>query len=161
MHRYDVARITGPIIKQLRKSRKLTQKELGFLMNVSRNAVTNWECGSRMPSADQYHELSKIFEVPVAYILGETMFNEKVKKNEDILDIGELNDLGKRLISDMYERLKEDAIYTQNLTIVRHGMKKGCKSYVLYKKKLLPDIPEEVDPRDIILSQLENDDECV
>lgn len=159
MHRYDVARITGPIIKKLRKEKNLTQKELGFLLNVSRNAVTNWECGTRMPSADQYHELSKIFDVPINYILGSTEGTPSTeKKPENTLDLDVLNDLGRKLLFDFYKMLIDTQIYTQSLTVVRHGRKKGYKNYVLYKKQLQPEIPEEVDPRDIILSQLEDDD---
>ncbi len=157
MHKYDVARISGPIIKKLRKEKKLTQKELGFLMNVSRNAITNWECGTRMPSADQYYELSKIFDVPVQYILGEkNPLEPKEVKNEYPFDIDVLNDLGKKLLFDFYKMLVDTQIYTQNLTIIRHGRKKGYKNYVLYKKQLQPEIPEEVDPRDTIYDELKN-----
>ncbi len=159
MHRYDVARISGPIIKNLRKQKHLTQKELGFLLNVSRNAVTNWECGTRMPSADQYHELSKIFDVPVNYLLGanESPVNEN-KNDENQLDLNVLNDLGRKLIFDFYKMLVDTQIYTQNLTIIRHGRKKGYKNYVIYKKKLQPEMPEEVDPRDMIIAQLEKEE---
>lgn len=158
MHRYDVARITGPIIKKLRKEKNLTQKELGFLLNVSRNAVTNWECGTRMPSADQYYELSKIFDVPVNYILGsnESLTLPKTK-DENALDLDILNDLGKKLLFDFYKMLVDTQIYTQSLTIIRHGRKKGCENLVIYKKQLQPEIPDEVDPRDLIIAQLEDD----
>ena len=159
MHRYDVARISGPIIKKLRKQKHLTQKELGFLLNVSRNAVTNWECGTRMPSADQYHELSKIFDVPINQLLGtQENIPQEPKNNENNLDLDVLNDLGRKLLFDFYRMLVDTQIYTQNLTIIRHGRKKGYKNYVIYKKQLQPEIPEEVDPRDIILSQLEDDE---
>lgn len=158
MHRYDVARISGPIIKKLRKQKHLTQKELGFLLNVSRNAVTNWECGTRMPSADQYHELSKIFDVPINYLLGsQEKTPPEPEYTENCLDLNVLNDLGRKLLFDFYIMLVDTQIFTQNLTIIRHGRKKGCKNYVLYKKQLQPEMPEEVDPRDIILSQLEDD----
>ncbi len=157
MHKYDVARISGPIIKKLRKEKNLTQKELGFLMNVSRNAITNWECGTRMPSADQYYELSKIFDVPVQHILGEKTFPETNEiRNEYPFDIDVLNDLGKKLLFDFYKMLVDTQIYTQNLTIIRHGRKKGYRNYVLYKKQLQPGIPEEVDPRNTIYNELEN-----
>ena len=155
MHRYDVARITGPIIKQLRKEKHLTQKELGFLLNVSINAVTNWECGTRMPSADQYYELSKIFDVPVGYILGSTQ-PETVEKSspKNELDLDVLNDLGRKLLFDFYKMLVDTQIYTQNLTIIRHGRKKGIKNYVIYKKQLQPEAPQEVDPRYMIMEEL-------
>ncbi len=156
MHRYDIARITGPIIKKLRKEKNLTQKDLSLLMNVSRNAITNWECGTRMPSADQYYELSKIFDVPINYILGSTEGPTAAKiKDENVLDLDVLNDLGKKLIFDFYKMLVDTQIYTQNLTIIRHGRKKGYKNYVIYKKQLQPEIPEEVDPRDIIYAEIE------
>ena len=157
MHRYDVARISGPIIKKLRKQKHLTQKELGFLLNVSRNAVTNWEGGTRMPSADQYLKLSKIFDVPVYDLLGT---NEKTsaenKKSENELDLEVLNDLGKKLLFDFYKMLVDTQIYTQSLTIIRHGRRKDCKNYVLYKKELQPELPDEVDPRDFIIEELYN-----
>ena len=156
MHRYDVARISGPIIKKLRKQKHLTQKELGFLLNVSRNAVTNWECGTRMPSADQYHELSKIFDVPINYLLGTNEQTVTENKSENELDLEVLNDLGKKLLFDFYKMLVDTQIYTQSLTIIRHGRRKDYKNYVIYKKELQPQLPEDVDPRDLIIAELEN-----
>lgn len=151
MHRYDVARISGPIIKRLRKNKNLTQKELGFLLNVSRNAVTNWESGTRMPSADQYHELSKIFDVPIGYLLGNQEPTQLAKiKDENEIDLEVLNDLGKKLLLDFYKILVDTQIYTQSLTIVRHGRKKGSKNYVIYKNQLHPSSSEEVDENSIL-----------
>lgn len=48
-------------LKQLRLSKGLTQKELGNLLNVSQNAIFNWENNKREPSIDIIEMLRAYF----------------------------------------------------------------------------------------------------
>lgn len=53
-------------LKALRKSRKLTQKQLGLLCgypdNSAENAIQNWEYGTRMPRIDKIRPLATALE---------------------------------------------------------------------------------------------------
>lgn len=57
-------------LKQLRLSRKLTQKELGELLNVSQNAIFNWENNKREPSIEIIEMLANYFNVSKSYLMG-------------------------------------------------------------------------------------------
>lgn len=56
-------------IKGLRIERGLTQKQLADLLNVSQNAVYNWENGKREPSMDMQKKIAKIFDIALYMLL--------------------------------------------------------------------------------------------
>ena len=47
-------------IRELRRSKNLTQRELGDRLNVGQTTVAMWETGDRTPRADKLPELAKI-----------------------------------------------------------------------------------------------------
>lgn len=57
-------------ISQLRKHKKISQKEFGAMIGVAQNTVCNWEKGNREPDNESLLRMSEIFGVPVDYILG-------------------------------------------------------------------------------------------
>ena len=61
---------TGNKIRALRKSRKLTQTELGERLGVKKNAVSKWECGrvDDIP-ASKIKAMAQLFDVPVSYLI--------------------------------------------------------------------------------------------
>ncbi|MGN1006473.1 MAG: LexA family protein [Aristaeellaceae bacterium] len=58
-------------IKEIRKSKKLTQGELGALIGVSAAAVSQWEIGKANISYNFAADLAKKLSVSVDYLLGE------------------------------------------------------------------------------------------
>ena len=52
-------------LKQLRKSRKLTQAELAKLLNVAQSTVGNWESGTREPDMETITKIARALSVPV------------------------------------------------------------------------------------------------
>lgn len=60
-------------IKNLRKSKGLSQQELAVELNVVRQTLSKWENGLSVPDADMLISLSNIFDVPVSSLLGETI----------------------------------------------------------------------------------------
>ena len=52
-------------LKQLRKSRKLTQADLAKLLNVAQSTVGNWESGTREPDMEMITKISRALSVPV------------------------------------------------------------------------------------------------
>ena len=57
-------------IRELRKDKGLTQKQLAELINKSPTGVASWEHGLSEPSVNDIRSLCKIFEVSADYLLG-------------------------------------------------------------------------------------------
>lgn len=57
-------------IKELRRERGLTQKQLSKLVNKSETGLASWEQGLSEPSVNDIRLLCKIFEVSADYLLG-------------------------------------------------------------------------------------------
>ncbi len=69
---FDMQRVCKTI-STLRKARNMTQMELADRMNISFQAVSNWERGQTLPDISKLSELSDIFGVTIDELLG----NEK------------------------------------------------------------------------------------
>lgn len=54
---------------KLRKCQGLTQLKLAEMMNVSRQAISRWEVGSAVPSTENLKYLSRLYDVPLEYLL--------------------------------------------------------------------------------------------
>ena len=79
----------GLKISQLRKSNNMTQMELADKMNISFQAVSNWERGNSMPDISKLPELAQLFGVTIDEILEEKseLLNAVVNDNmEEYLD---------------------------------------------------------------------------
>ncbi len=60
----------GRIIARHRKAHNMTQMELADLMNVSFQAVSNWERGQSMPDIAKLPELAECFSISIDELLG-------------------------------------------------------------------------------------------
>ena len=66
------------ILKQLRKSNKLTQKELAENIGVSEITIRSYESGRRLPNSETLVKLVNYFNVSGAYLRGETEEKERM-----------------------------------------------------------------------------------
>ncbi len=57
-------------IRELRRDKDLTMKELGALLGVSESAISQYENGKRQPDNETLLRLSEIFDETVGCILG-------------------------------------------------------------------------------------------
>lgn len=57
---------------ELRKKSGLSQEELGYKLNVTRQTVSKWELGQTTPEMDKLTELSKIFNVTADDLLNDS-----------------------------------------------------------------------------------------
>ncbi len=71
MYMFDMESI-GLKISQLRKARNMTQMELADQLNISFQAISNWERGASMPDIAKLPELAQILEVSIDELLGKT-----------------------------------------------------------------------------------------
>lgn len=60
----------GEKISKLRKEKKLSQESLANMLNCSRQTISNWELDETSPSLKEAKELSKIFEVSLDDLVG-------------------------------------------------------------------------------------------
>ena len=72
-------------LKELRKEKKLTQKELADKINVSKITVLRWENGERQIKPDKAEKLADFFGVSVRYLLGYTN-NPKLYSDEIVVE---------------------------------------------------------------------------
>lgn len=61
----------GEKIQKLRKEAGLSQEELSYQLNVSRQAVSKWERDNGYPETEKIVRMSKIFNVTLDYLLNE------------------------------------------------------------------------------------------
>ena len=84
------------VLKELRKSKKMTQAELAKTMNVSQGTIAYWEKGDREPSYADLKRLADIFKVSTDYLLGReygVQYSSLSKEQEKLLN--DFNDLDK------------------------------------------------------------------
>ena len=62
----------GQRIKSLRLKYNMTGNELGDRLNVTRNAVSQWETDKRIPTSHMLSELAKLFNVSTDYLINGT-----------------------------------------------------------------------------------------
>ena len=60
----------GSTLKQLRKNRNLTQKELGLKIGLSKAVISKYETGMGYPTFDVLIEIARYFGVTTDYLLG-------------------------------------------------------------------------------------------
>lgn len=86
-------------LKQLRQSKKMTQKELAAALNISLISIKRYETGTRKPNFSIMNKIESFFQVTSSYLNGETTTNNydfyinytdskisEFKKKLDIID---------------------------------------------------------------------------
>ena len=57
-------------IRELRKQKKMTQKELANHLQIADSTLSYWEMGKYEPDNESLRKLSRFFLVPIDYLLG-------------------------------------------------------------------------------------------
>ena len=128
-------------LKELRKSRGLTQDELAEAIYVSRTAISKWESGRGYPSIDSLKEISVFFSVTVDELLtGEKLIAIAEKENKSNIQrmcgmlLGVVDLLSFLLIIlPLYPDTAEGHVYSVNLLHYTETSRWICRAYwVLY-----------------------------
>lgn len=69
---------------ELRKKEGLSQEELGYKLNVTRQTISKWELGQTTPDMDKLSEISNLFGISVDNLLNE----EEVKIEDEKISEG-------------------------------------------------------------------------
>ncbi|WP_432408425.1 helix-turn-helix domain-containing protein [Wukongibacter sp. M2B1] len=63
-------------LRELRRERKLTQRELGEKIGISMSSIAMYETGDRIPSLKKAKKIAKFFQIPLEEIsFGESVNN--------------------------------------------------------------------------------------
>ena len=103
----------GERLRQLRKSRGITQEQLAALIGVERSSIGKYEGkGKVIPSDDVKFKIAQLFGVSVDYLLGRTDVPVTISANdlndaerEVIALYGELTEQGQGLVLDYMRML--------------------------------------------------------
>lgn len=77
----------GNFIKEKRKEKNLTQKELAIKLNITDRAVSKWERGLGCPDVSLLENLSKVLDVSIVEILNGEDLKEEIKNKHIINSI--------------------------------------------------------------------------
>lgn len=64
--------LLGKKLYELRKNANLSQEEFAEKLNVSRQAVSKWECGDALPDTENLIKISKLYGVSLDELVGNT-----------------------------------------------------------------------------------------
>lgn len=88
----------GDILKQLRTSKKMSQKELAERINIAKSVISFYESGDRMPSYEVLINIAHIFNVSTDYLLG--------IEHGRIVDVSELSENDVTVVTSVIDALK-------------------------------------------------------
>ena len=94
-------------LKQLRLEASMTQKELAQKLNVSQNAIFNWENEKRVPSLEMVDQIAYFFNVNSSYLLGYTNIRNTLKGALDKATIIQTQDKNLEKIAILFNELND------------------------------------------------------
>ena len=80
----------GNKILTIRKKRELSQEELGEMIGVTRQTISNWELGETSPNPEQLKLLSNVLKISIDDLLDNNIQNiisEKLVNTERLTEI--------------------------------------------------------------------------
>lgn len=86
--------IVSNSIKKLREEKGMTQDELAEKLNVTRQAVSNWETGKTQPDIETLTRLAEIFDVSVERIIYGSERKERVVQVSRDVQVGPKEGIG-------------------------------------------------------------------
>ncbi|GIN71185.1 transcriptional regulator [Bacillus sp. J14TS2] len=92
----------GERLRELRKQKKLTMKELGKIFNLAESTISGYESGTRKPDIEQIRKFADYFDVPTDYLLGRSNSLVSTTNSAPLTEKDE-KDIAKRM-----ETLKKD-----------------------------------------------------
>ncbi len=130
----------GSKIRELRREKMWTQKDLGNALQMGVGAIANWETGRSTPSKNAIKEMAKLFGVPVEYLTSDGAEKPKDGSEEAtaLLKVAE-NEI-KQLKADKEKLMNEIAWY-------KNENDRLCKEVLSYKGVM----EENVNLRNVIV----------
>ena len=108
-------------IKNLRKEKGLTQKELADLLHVTSQAVSRWEKGDVEPSVETLNNMAKIFNVSIDELCNQKLTTKYNSENETCFATA-TTIYNKKLTYDYYLQLYRKNIIINIVIIILSAM---------------------------------------
>lgn len=97
----------GENIKKCRIERGMTQKKLSELLNVSQNAVHNWETGKREPNMAILHQIAKILDKSIILLIDGNEEKHPLSADDYKIDLfNSMTDEEKQMLIDRQALMK-------------------------------------------------------
>lgn len=94
-----MVKLMGDRLRELRKTKNLTQSQTAELVGVSVGMISSYENSSRLPSYDVLFKFSNLFHVSTDYLLG--------KEKERTISISDLTDSQQNSILMIIEEFRK------------------------------------------------------
>lgn len=107
-------------LKELRKEKNITQKELADTLGLAQSTIANYEQGIRFPDNAMIKNLADYFNVSLDYLLRRTEIREVVVANKDI---------GFKNSIEVLEY--KDNIYKKYLNMIIKGEKQAARELII------------------------------
>ncbi len=76
--------MVGKNIKNFRTAKQMTQDELAQQLNVTRQAVSNWENGKTQPDIETLHKIAEILDVTIEELIYGAKQTTTIVKNTTV-----------------------------------------------------------------------------
>jgi transcriptional regulator with XRE-family HTH domain len=100
---YGGIRMFGIRLRELRKNKGMTMKELGKKFTLAESTISGYENGNRKPDIEMIGAFANFFEVSSDYLLGRTENPSPSPKIKTTLNVKGEQDIAKRM-----EQIKKD-----------------------------------------------------
>lgn len=93
----------GDRLKELRKSKKLTQVQVSEMIGVQQGTYSRWENGTLEPNLEAVVKLAKLFDTTTDYLLGKTIYStlDVIPHPITRIDMKKLKELNKTELNDL------------------------------------------------------------
>jgi transcriptional regulator with XRE-family HTH domain len=110
----------GERLRQLREEKKLSQEQLGELLNFSKANISRYENNIHQPSFEVLDFFCDFFDVSINYILGKT----NVRKNIDIDIVGlnKINPSDLELLINFFSKPENKGYLALSIEAKEHGI---------------------------------------
>lgn len=106
---------------ELRKEQKLSQEDLATLIDVSRQTISKWETGEKIPDLDNVNKLCQVLKVDINQLIEGIYETENKKQSETNI---------KNKKTNMFKKIILVIVTIYAITVV---LKAVLFSYILYK----------------------------
>ena len=141
-------------LRQLRKTRGLTQEDLAKKVNTKKTTISNYETGYSTPSNEMLSDLADVLNTTTDYLLGRTKdySSTRVKEGTIVYVAGKEIDLGPKGLDlgpealKLFERLKKNPILFHQLAEApENRLKLALKLAATIEKDALEDDDDDDD----------------
>lgn len=81
----------GQRLRELRKEKRMSQQEMGEILNASQQSIGNWERGRNFPPEEVVLKVADYFDVSIDYLYGKDV--PRWATQDDVVDLDKmLND---------------------------------------------------------------------